>query len=371
MTRLRVGLDVTPLLGARTGVGQYTVALVRALSALAEAPTVRLVPFTWRGAGGLPALAPPGVEVVTRRVPARLLRQLWLRVPLPPVEWIAGALDVFHATNFVLPPARHAAGVVTVHDLTFLRRPEWVTSATLDYRGLVPAGLRRAGAVCTVSEAVRGELLEAYPFVDPARVVVTPNGVDDACFDASPPDEATRRRLGLPASYVLFLGTREPRKGLDTLLAAWRSVVADRADVPPLVVAGAAGWGTQADLAAVPSVVTTGYVERRDVPALVAGAVCLAYPSRYEGFGLPPLETLAAGVPVVASDLPVLREVLGGHASYAAVGDPAALAAALLSALDAGPGDAAAVAARRAHARRFTWARCAEQTMAAYRLALT
>ncbi len=369
MTALRVGLDATPLIGARTGVGQYTLSLVRALSARPDPPLLRLVPFTWRGAGELPAVAPPRVQVCTRRVPARLLRRLWLHVPLPPVEWIGGSMDVFHATNFVLPPARRAAGVVTVHDLTFLHHPEWVTAATLDYRGLVPAGLRRAGAVCTVSAAVRDELLDAYPFVDPARVVVTPNGVDDACFEAAPPDASTRTRLGLPDSYVLFLGTREPRKGLDTLLTAWRAVVAQRADVPRLVVAGAAGWGAQDDLAAVPSVVATGYVDRRDVPALVAGAACLVYPSRYEGFGLPPLETLAAGVPVVASALPVLREVLGPQASYAAVDDPDDLAATLLAALDAGRGDTAAVEARRAWARRFSWARCAEQTMTAYPVA--
>ncbi len=373
---MRLGLDATPLLGPRTGVGHYTGELVRALLAAtgpAELAEVALVPFSWRGREPLEryAATDPRLRVRGRRAPARLLRAAWARGPVPPVEWLSGPLDVFHATNFVLPPLRRAAGVVTVHDLTYLHHPEWVAGPTLRYRSLVPAALRRAGAVCTVSAAVRAELLAAYP-LDPDRVVVTPNGVDHRCLTAVPPDPPRRRALGLPAEYVLFLGTLEPRKGLAVLLSAWRLLHAGGADLPALLVAGGAGWGAPPDLAGLPAgaVRLLGYVDHGRVPELLAGARLLAFPSRYEGFGLPPLDALGCGTAVVASDLPVLREVLGEHACFAPPGDPQAWAVTLERALAAEPAGPDRRAARRAHAAAFGWARCAARTRAAYAVAL-
>ena len=360
-------MDATPLVGARTGVGAYTYALAGALAALPGGPELRLVPFTWRGAHAVEAPDSPRITTSNRRAPARVLRELWARGPLPPVEWVAGGrLDVFHGTNFLLPPARRAAGVVTVHDLTYLHHPEWVTGDTLRYRDLVPKGLRRAGAVCTVSATVRGELLAAYPWLDPARVVVTPNGVAPHFFDAVAPSAARRAELGLPDEYVLALGTLEPRKGLDVLLDAWRLLTARVADLPPLLLVGQTGWGDALRTAGLPegSVRVHGYAAPEVVPELLAGARLLAFPSRYEGFGLPPLEALAAGTPVVASDLPVLREVLGDAAVFAPVGDAEALAAVLEPALTA------AAPADRERPRGFTWAACAETTLRAYELAL-
>ena len=131
---MRVGLDATPLLGPRTGVGHYTAELVAGLAALPEPPELLLVPFTWRGAAGLAAPGGSGARVSHRRVPARALQAAWARTELPPVEWLTparpGRLDVFHATNFVAPPARRAAVVVTIHDLTFLTATELVSPAT-------------------------------------------------------------------------------------------------------------------------------------------------------------------------------------------------------------------------------------------------
>ncbi|MEY2462132.1 MAG: hypothetical protein QOH64_270, partial [Acidimicrobiaceae bacterium] len=143
---MRVALDATPLLGARTGVGRYVEQLIYALrTALPddEAPELTLVPFTWRGAGGLAAVAPrlSGVRIMARRAPARALRELWARTALAPAELLSGPADVWHGTNFVLPPSRHARGVVTVHDLTYLRHPQWVTPAVARYRALVPIAL--------------------------------------------------------------------------------------------------------------------------------------------------------------------------------------------------------------------------------------
>ncbi|MGH8890338.1 MAG: glycosyltransferase family 4 protein, partial [Acidothermaceae bacterium] len=293
--RLRVALDATPLLGARTGIGRYVEQLVRALRTAvpdAETPELRLVPLTWRGARDLVNAAPqlPGVTAGTRRAPARLLRELWARSAFPPAELLSGAADIWHGTNFVLPPTMRAKGVVTVHDLTYLHHPQWVTPDVVRYRLLVPTALKRAAAVCTPSKAVRAELLDAYPKLDPARVFATPLCVDTALFEATPPDDGKRRRLALPPNYLLFLGSSEPRKGLDVLLDAYRLLHGRGVELPQLLVVGPTGWGDTASRDGLPGglVVEGGYRNAGDIPAIVAGASALVYPSRYEGFGLPP-----------------------------------------------------------------------------------
>jgi glycosyltransferase involved in cell wall biosynthesis len=351
---MRVGLDGTPLLGARTGIGRYTSSLLAALAGGQD--ELVATAFTLRGRGRLPV--PPGVEVRARPLPARGLQEAWARSELPPVEWLTGPLDVFHATNFVLPPLRRARGVVTVHDLAFLRMTATVSRASARYRTLVPRSIARASVVVTPSEAVAEQVREAYAPTVP--VVAVPHGVSPQWAGAEPPDDALRARLGLPSSYVLFVGTLEPRKDVRTLLAAHRLLP----DAPPLVLVGPPGWGEQVDVS---GCLTPGYLDEDELRPVVAGAAALVLPSRDEGFGLPLLEALAAGTPVVASDLPVLREVGGELATYAPVGDAEAFAAALQSVLDS-PGDPAA---RSAHAARFTWAASAEGHRAAYTLALS
>ncbi len=367
----RVGLDATPLLGARTGVGGYVAGLLAGFAELASAPDLVLTAFTWRGAEPLGGYVRPGVSVARRRAPARLLQAGWVRSELPPVEWLTGPVDVFHGTNFVLPPTRRAAGVLTVHDLAFDAHPETVTAASRRYADLVPRGLRRAAAVCTVSETVAGELVARYG-LDRSKVVVTPNGLSPRWLAGPAP--ASRAELsahGLPERFLLFVGTIEPRKNLPVLLDALRELRVTRVDVPPLVLAGPAGWGRAPDLAGLPAgaVIATGHLAEDQLAGLMAAAAALVLPSRYEGFGLTPLEALACGTPVVVSDLPVLREVLGAAATFVPVGDAAALAAALGAVLDAGRGDPPMIEDRRRRAALFSWRRCAERTLAAYRLA--
>lgn len=395
---IRVVLDATPLLGPRTGVGRYVENLVREL---AERPELEVVAtaFTLRGAGALPAAVPPSVRVRHRPAPARALQAAWERLDLPPVEWLTGRADVVHGTNFVLPPLRRAGGVLTVHDLSYLRYPETVAAASLRYRTLVPRGLRRAAVVLTPSQAVAAEVRDEYALGD--RVVATPLGVDPAWFEAVPFDAAELAARGLPERYLVFVGSVEPRKGLPTLLAALRELHAADPDTPPLVLAGPPGWGPALDTAALPAgaVLPAGYLETPDLRRLVAGAALLAFPSLYEGFGLPPLEAFATGVPVVASDIPVVREVTGTLATLVPAGDVPSLAAALAdvlagspAGLTAGPGagpttgpttgpgggtgaaggagaGGAGREALRARARSFSWAATAAATHAAYLVA--
>ena len=349
---MRVGIDATPLLGVRTGIGRYTAELLAALSTGPD--ELVATAFTLRGRGGL--AVPPGVRVRARPVPARLLQAAWARSPLPPVELLTGRLDVFHATNFVLPPLHRAGGVVTVHDLAFLRLTSTVSAASARYRALVPRSVRRAEVVVTPSRAVAEGVREAYAAeLGGTPVHVVPHGVDPRWSTAVPPGAGLRTALGLPSEYVLFVGTLEPRKDLRTLLSAHRQLPG----APPLVLVGPPGWGEQVDVS---GAVTPGFVGDDDLRQVVAGASALVLPSRDEGFGLTVLEALAAGTPVVASDLPVLREVGGAAVAYAPVGDADGFAAALEAVL-AAPGDPAV---RRAQAAGFTWQRCADGHRAAY-----
>ena len=257
--------------------------------------------------------------------------------------------------------------------------------------------------VCTPPAAVGAEVAEAYR-LPPERLVVTPLGVGPAWRQAAPPDPAWLADRGLPERYLLFVGSREPRKNLPTLLAAYRELLAARVGrgsgglkasppvgrgsgglkasppvdrgsgaggVPPLVLVGPTGWGAAVDLAGLPqeAVRTPGYLPEQELARVVAGAAALAFPSWYEGFGLPALEALACGTPVVAADLPALREVLGDQAELVAPGDAAALADALARVLD-DPGGEPARAARRTRAAGFTWETCAQATLSAYRLAV-
>lgn len=358
---MRIALDGTPLLGRTTGVGTYVRGL---LTGLADLPgtDVRAVPFTIRG-GGRPAGLPAAVAWRHVPAPARLLQAAWGRLPVPPVEVFAGLVEVFHATNFVAPPAWRTARVVTVHDLTFARFPEWVAPAVLRYRRLVPRAVRGGSVVVTPSRAVADEV-ETDLGVPADRVVVTPLGVDPSWAHATPAGTEWLAARGLPTDFLLFSGAREPRKNLSTLLAAHRRARAS-GDVPDLVLAGPAGWGTPVRPAA--GVHMTGWLAPEELRGLVARARALVLPSHYEGFGLPLLEAMAAGTAVLASDIPTHREVTGGHARLVPPRDVDGWAEALAT---VGPPSPGARTAAAAWAARHTWTACARATVEAYRRAV-
>jgi glycosyltransferase involved in cell wall biosynthesis len=269
-----------------------------------------------------------------------------------------------HGTNFVVPPAGHAATVVSVHDLTPLHHPELCNAATLAYPGLIRRALRRGAWVHADSAFVAGEVVEAFG-ADPARVRVVAPGVPDLPAVTDAEVAATLGRL-LPAGsgrYCLAVGTAEPRKDLPGLVRAFGEVAARHRDVA-LVLAGPPGWGEEALAAAVASsparerIVRTGWVEEPDLAALLARATVLAYPSLYEGFGFPPLQAMRAGVPVVASRAGSLPEVLGDGALMVDPGDHGGLVEALDACLADDALRAGLVAAGAARSARFSWERC-------------
>ena len=361
---MRLALDATPLLGQRSGVGRYVTGLLHGLAEELPELRPRLTLFSVRGQ--LPADLPATARRAPGRFPARLLRPLWAHTPLPPVEILTGRVDVFHGTNFVLPPAARAGGVVTVHDLAFLRFPETVTGDVAHYRQLVPRALRRARAVVTVSEAMAEELRAEYAAIAPP-IVVAPNGVDGEWARAEPATDTDLARLGIPDRYVLFVGNLEPRKNLGTLLRAHAAARRQDPAVPQLVLVGPAGWGDRWQ-GAPPDprdVVLAGYLDSADLRGVVARATAVCLPSRYEGFGLPVLEAMAAGRPVLASDIAAHREIARGQATLLPPDDADAWAHALTRP-DQAP---SSEADRRAHAAGYTWRRSAVRHLEAYRSA--
>jgi glycosyltransferase involved in cell wall biosynthesis len=375
-----VALDATPLLGERTGVGAFCAG---ALGALVERHELDVAAFavSWLRRRELVGLLPHGVRSAQRAMPARPLHLAWSHLPGPPVEWFIGPVDVVHGTNYVVPPTRHAARVVTVHDLTTLRYPQLCDASTLEFPRLVRRAAAAGAWVHTDSQFVAEEVV-AELGVDPSRVRAVHPGVPDhgrVRESTGGPDAETHLVDLLPAGttrYVLAVGTIEPRKDYPALVRAF-DVLTEKLDDVALLIAGADGWGTAALDIALGAlrrpgrIVRLGYVSPARMGRFFAGAAVVAYPSVYEGFGFVPLEAMAAGVPVVATAAGAIPEVVGDGALLAAPGDVDALADALRTALCDEAARSALTERGRRRAGSFTWEACAAGLADLYAAAAT
>ena len=326
-----------------------------------ESRRLELIGVSARHRDPAPAPWTPTIPVASLGLPRRTLYESWHVAGRPAVERATGPIDVIHVTGLAMPP-RTVPIVVTLHDLAFRRDPgQFTRNGRHFFDGAWRRITRDADLVLCSSEATRADAADAGIGQDRLRVV--PLGVRRVAI----PDgavETLRERIGLPGRYVLHLGTAEPRKNRSALLRAARALPDDVA----IVLAGSRGWGADADpnLAGSRRVVDLGFVSEPDKHALLAGAAVFCFPSTWEGFGLPVLEAMAHGTPVVTSAGTSLGEVAGDAALLVDPRDDEAIGAALRSVLDdpavaetlrsAGPGRAAS----------FGWDRTAAATAAAY-----
>jgi glycosyltransferase involved in cell wall biosynthesis len=362
---VRIAYDAAPLLNPRTGVGHYAAALLDAM--LAADPELEVCMFAV-GRQPAPATTPGNGRATLRRVPipARLVVGAWELARHPRGEVLVGRAGAVHGTNFWVPPLRRRNGVVTVHDLTFHLYPEFCTPQVRRYRWILPKVLKRCAVVLTPSETVAEQVSSELAFPRD-RIVVTPEGVRPSALRPGTPATEGGRPGARP--YLLFTGTREPRKNLDRLLRAFALVPDLGLD---LVVAGPAGWGSEdlqartVELGIAGRVEFPGYLSDDDLAALLAGARAFVFPSLYEGFGLPPLEAMAAGVPVVAARAGALPEVLGDAPFWCDPLDVESRAAAIRTAVTDDGLRAGAVAAGRARVAGYDWAETARLTLGAY-----
>jgi glycosyltransferase involved in cell wall biosynthesis len=381
-----VAVNVEQLLyRAPGGIGRYTAQLATLLPRLF--PDDRVVPFTARhppgevaAAGARAGMTPDAAAGVIRLpLPRPLLYDAWHTAGLPRLDWMApalGACPLIHAPSLAVPPPGRARLVVTVHDVAPLLYPDSFTRRGRRFhRQGIRAAARRADLVITVSQAAADELA-AYTAIPVDRVRVVHHGIDAVAVSSAEVADTVARAGLAGAPYILWVGTREPRKGLDTLVSAFARLPPAEADGVRLALVGPSGW-LDRDLLDADTVRPLGdrlrqlgVVPDADLRALYAGARLFAFPSRHEGFGLPVLEAMAQGTAVVCADIPALREVSGGAARLVPAGDADAWAGAIAGLLADGNAVDRLAAAGRRRAGAFSRERMVRRTRDVYAEAL-
>jgi glycosyltransferase involved in cell wall biosynthesis len=352
---MRIAFDVSPLSHPLAGIGNYLRGSLQGLvdAAGSRHEIVAFAPTSPRGRRAIPAaLDGIDVELRLRTLPfSHRARMAWSRRGRPPVERFLGPVDVLHFSDWMYPPQAGGVRATTIHDLVPLRFPELVTPRTLEMHGEKYENAARTCDVVFANSAFTAAEVTELLDVPPERVLVARPGLRAGLSPDGPGAD-----LGGP--YVLGLGTLEPRKNLGRLVQAWRLLGGDLR----LVLAGGEGWGDMRELDD-PRIVRLGYVPDADVARLYRGAAVFVYPSLFEGFGMPVVEAMACGTPVVASAHPSLDEAAGDAALRADPERPEAIAAAVDEALRR---RAELVARGLEHARGFTWRAVGETFLRGY-----
>ena len=372
---MRIAIDLTALLPEATGVDNYLKQLVLHLGCIDEDNQYKV--FVNYGDQNLfRGVLPGNFTVVPLCLRARPIRLLFQQFALP-VAAIGWGADVVHSPSFIMPLYRgKLRHVVTVHDMTSFSLPECHISlrSSFLYKRAVLESIRRADLVIVPSCATQQQIAQVMPEFSLDRTRVIPQGVGDE-FHVYPPEEVRKaaHRLQLPSSYVLYVGTIEPRKNLPRLVESYRRLVATDKITEHLVLVGRLGWNYKALLTQLDTpelrgrAHLAGYVSQRDLPWFYAGAKLFIYPSLEEGFGFPPLEAMACGVPTISSYSSSLAENLQGAAELVPSDDVAALASAMSRLLRDESLQAKYKMQGLARAARFRWVETARQTLDCYR----
>ncbi len=350
---MKVALDGMPLASQLTGVGHYTFELAASLARVAPADEFTLVS---------PENLKPSV-----------LNRRWWSVGLP-LYLSRSSFDLFHGTNYEIPFWSRCPTVVTIHDLSLFLHPEAHQQRLVRRaRRRLPWMAKLAARIITPSNSVKAEVCETLK-VRPDKVVVTPEA-PRSTFKRREGDEVTelRRRLGIGEDFVLFVGTVEPRKNLHRLVEAFDQLLRTTSLSPQLVIAGGQGW-LMDDFSAViklkkleDRICLTGYLQDEELAALYSSCKAFVYPSLYEGFGLPPLEAMACGAPVITSRIPAITETVGSAARLIDPRDVNDLTRAIAELLSDETTRRHFAAAGTKHVKKFTWEQTALNTLEVYR----
>ena len=353
---MRVGIDLRLHAYRPGGIATYGRELARALLALPESEQEYLLLQHRRERS--PII--PNAQSARLFTPPHHRWEAWaLSLELAPRR-----LDVLHSVDFIPPKFGARRAVITIHDLAFLRYPQFLTEeARRYYPGRIRWAVARADHILAVSEATKADILRELN-VEPAKVTVQPHGVGPEFRPFNPDErEQARAKWQLPPAYFLFVGTMEPRKNLGALLDGYRNLREERPDAPPLLLCSPPGWGSEDILRQIedaPGLIWRRALPAAALPALYACARALVLPSHYEGFGLPALEALASGAPTIVSDIPALREVVGAVGWRIDPAEPESITAALHETLDQPERLQQESQAAIARAQPFTWRRSAE-----------
>jgi glycosyltransferase involved in cell wall biosynthesis len=373
---MRVGIDATAVPLQRTGAGNYIVNLIRTLGQVDRSNE-----YVIFGKGAHEKELSPGrgvtnIQFVRQHFPGRGARLAWEQFGLPR-QVRAHRLDVLHSPHYTMPLRHSARSVVTFHDMTFVLYPDLhQTVKRFFFPMMMRWSARRADRLIAVSTSTRDDLVRLWG-LDAGKIAPVPEAADAEFQPRSSQEIAdVCGRYGLrPGDYILYVGMLEPRKKVDRLVEAF-GLVAGKLPGVDLVIAGRRGWMYDQIFARVEAlglrdrVRFTGYVLSQDLPALYGGARLFAYPSKYEGFGIPVLEAMSCGAPVVTTNVSSMPEVAGDAAILVAPDDVAGLAEALLRvSTDHALRDDLACRGL-ARAKTFSWERCARETIAVYEAAL-
>jgi glycosyltransferase involved in cell wall biosynthesis len=351
---MKVAYDVGVPIEKPTGVGRYIAELGHALVELGVELYPYRVSFRGRSVDG----------VAHWRIPAKAAHLSWRKSNRPAISHLVGETALVHGTNFVLPALGESKGVLTIHDLSF--DPQSGFGGNRRLSTIVPWSIEHASAVVVPSAAVAAEVTARYGYPND-RIFVTPEGVNLSFFEAEPLSDVELGALGISRPFVIAVGTLQPRKNLFRLLDAWKRV-ASQLTGWTLALVGQQGEGPKIPDSS--GVVTTGWVDDRLLHGLLARAEFFCYPSLYEGFGLPPLEAMAAGTPALVGNYPAASEVVGDLALIVDRMNPDDIAEKILQLAHDDRLRRRLAVAGRTHAARFTWTRTARATMDAYEAAL-
>lgn len=378
---MRIGIDYTAAVRQGAGIGRYCRELIQALLKLdatneyALFVAGRLTP-TQQGVLREQVGYHENVQVRTVPLSDRWLNRLWHRLNLPiPIEWATGPLDLFHSPDFSLPPLRQAKSLLQIHDLSFLRVPQYADPKLQRYlETTVPRSVARADLILADSQHTKEDIISLLQ-VPSERIMVIWGGVEHRfrpITDGSRLHEV-QRKYGLPDHFLLGLGTLEPRKNFEGLINAYGILHSTYRHPHHLVIGGGKGWLFDSIFERVKAlgleeqVHFLGFVADDDLPALYSLAEVFAFPSFYEGFGLPILESMACGTPVISSNASSLPEVVGKAGLLINPGDTEGLAAEIHKLLSQAALCQELIERGREQAKRFTWERAARQLLLAYR----